>query len=364
MSTLTGTPQPRRPPQASGTLPFLSVRDLKTYFFSDEGTTRAVDGASFDVYAGRTLGIVGESGCGKSVTARSILRIVERPGRIVGGQILLRRDSGTPQAHLAAEVDLTGLSPDGRQMRSIRGGEIALIFQEPMTSFSPVHTVGNQIIEAIQLHRKVTRGEARERAIELLRMVGVPRAEGRMEEYSYQLSGGLRQRAMIAMALAADPKLLIADEPTTALDVTTQAQILDLLNELQARNHMAIMLITHDLGVIAEMADEVVVMYLGRVVEEGPVDDIFHAPKHPYTQALLRSIPSIESAARVTLPTISGSIPHPYNRPPGCPFHPRCPSFMPGICDQEEPPLLDVDQQEVSCYLYGDGKESLTTCSG
>jgi peptide/nickel transport system ATP-binding protein len=232
-----------------------------------------------------------------------------------------------------------------------------------MTSFSPVHTVGNQIIEAIQLHRRVTRAEAKERAIELLRMVGVPRAEGRVDEYSYQLSGGLRQRAMIAMALAADPKLLIADEPTTALDVTTQAQILELLNELQAQNHMAIMLITHDLGVIAEMADEVVVMYLGRVVEEGPVDDIFHAPKHPYTQALLRSIPSIESAARIRLPTISGSIPHPYNRPPGCPFHPRCPSFMPGICDREEPPLLEVDQQEVSCYLYGDGKESLTTCS-
>jgi peptide/nickel transport system ATP-binding protein len=350
------SPPPLGEGQGEGVLPLLSVRDLQTYFFADEGTTRAVDGASFDVYAGRTLGIVGESGCGKSVTARSILQIVERPGRIVNGQILLRRDSGNGWA---SEVDLTRLAPDGREIRSIRGGEIALIFQEPMTSFSPVHTIGNQIVEAIRLHRKVGKREARDRAIELLRMVGVPRPEGRIDEYSYQLSGGLRQRAMIAMALAADPKLLIADEPTTALDVTTQAQILDLLRELQARTHMAIMLITHDLGVIAEMADEVVVMYLGRVVEEGPVDNIFHNPKHPYTQALLRSIPSIESEARVTLPTISGTIPHPFNRPPGCPFHPRCPDYMPSICDQQEPPLLTVGEgQEVSCYLYGDGKGS------
>ena len=215
-------------------------------------------------------------------------------------------------------------------MRAICGGEIALIFQEPMTSFSPVHTVGDQIVEAVRLHRRMSKQAARDRPIALLRLVGVPRAEGRVDEYAHQLSGGLRQRAMIAMALAADPKLLIADEPTTALDVTTQAQILDLLRDLQQRNGMAIMLITHDLGVIAEMADAVAVMYLGRVVEEGPVDQIFHAPKHPYTQALLRSIPSVHSPPRVKLPTISGSIPHPYNRPPGCPFHTRCPEFMPG----------------------------------
>jgi peptide/nickel transport system ATP-binding protein len=283
------------------------------------------------------------------VTARSILRIVDRPGRIVGGQILLRRNGGTG----AETVDLVQLKPDGSEMRAIAGGEIGLIFQEPMTSFSPVHTVGQQMIEAIRLHRRLSRREARERAIELLRLVGVPRPEGRVDEYAFQLSGGLRQRAMIAMALAADPRLLIADEPTTALDVTTQAQILDLMRELQERNGMAIMLITHDLGVIAEMADDVVVMYLGRVVEEGPVDDIFYAPKHPYTRALLRSIPSIESTPRRMLPTISGSIPHPYNRPPGCPFHTRCPDFMPGLCNVYEPALARVGPRQLAaCFLY------------
>jgi len=346
--------------------PILSVRDLKTYFFPDEGTVRAVDGASFDVFPGQTLGIVGESGCGKSVTARSILRIVERPGRIVGGEIILRQDAGRrdavpstegddlePSLGRAREVDLARLDEEGRRMRAIRGGVISLVFQEPMTSFSPVHTVGNQIVEAILFHRRVGHREARDRAIELLKRVGIPRAEQRMDEYAFQLSGGLRQRAMIAMALSCDPILLIADEPTTALDVTTQAQILDLLQELQQQNGMAIMLITHNLGVIAEMADDVVVMYLGRVVEEGPVDDIFHNPQHPYTRALLQSIPSINSEPRVKLPTISGSIPHPYNRPVGCPFHPRCQSFMAGTCDRFEPRLRPVaGRQRVSCFLY------------
>jgi peptide/nickel transport system ATP-binding protein len=328
--------------------PLLSVRDLQTFFFADEGTTKAVDGASFDVLPGRTLGIVGESGCGKSVTARSILRIVERPGRIVGGQILLHRDDVT--------IDLVPLAPDGARMRAIRGGEISLIFQEPMTSFSPVHTIGSQIIEAIRLHRRITKREAHERAVDLMRLVGIPRAAERLDEYAYQLSGGLRQRAMIAMALVAAPKLLIADEPTTALDVTTQSQILDLLRELQRRNGMAIMLITHDLGVIAEMADDVVVMYLGKVVEKGSVDDIFHAPKHPYTRALLRSIPSIQAPSHTKLPTISGSIPHPFNRPAGCPFHPRCPAFMPGVCDKREPALRPVGGNDghtaTACFLY------------
>jgi oligopeptide/dipeptide ABC transporter ATP-binding protein len=323
----------------------LSVRDLKTYFFADEGITRAVDGASFDILPGRTLGIVGESGCGKSVTARSILRIVERPGRIVGGEMVWNQ--------AGQSIDLAKLPADGRRMRQIRGGEIGLVFQEPMTSFSPVHTIGNQIVEAVQLHRRLSTDEARARAIELMQMVGIPRAEARVDEYAYQLSGGLRQRAMIAMALAADPRLLIADEPTTALDVTTQAQILDLLRSLQQRNGMAIMLITHDLGVIAEMADDVVVMYLGRVVEQGSVDDIFHAPKHPYTQALLQSIPSIHSIARTRLPTISGSVPHPFNRPAGCPFHPRCMSFMKGTCDAHAPELVAIgDRHTVSCFLY------------
>lgn len=337
----------------NGQRSLLSVRDLKTYFHQDEGTVKAVDGASFDVFPGKTLGIVGESGCGKSVAARSVLRIVEQPGRIVQGEILWRRTQGNGQEDV---VDLARLPSRGREMRSIRGAEIALVFQEPMTSFSPVHTIGSQIIEAIRLHRRASKREARGRAIELLRSVGIPRPEQRVDEYAYQLSGGLRQRAMIAMALSCDPKLLIADEPTTALDVTTQAQILDLLSRLQEEKGMAIMLITHNLGVIAEMADAVAVMYLGRVVERGPVDDIFHAPKHPYTEALLRSIPSIQSQSRVELPTISGAVPHPYNRPAGCPFHPRCQRFMRGTCDQQEPTLLPAgDSQEVSCFIYHKG---------
>jgi oligopeptide/dipeptide ABC transporter ATP-binding protein len=327
----------------------LRVRDLKTYFFPDEGIVRAVDGATFDVYPRRTLGIVGESGCGKSVTARSILRIVERPGRIVSGSIVLRRNGGTG----SGDVDLAQLDPGGADMRQIRGGEIGLVFQEPMTSFSPVHAVGNQIVETIRLHAAVSRAEARDRAIGLLRSVGIPKPERRIDEYAFELSGGLRQRAMIAMALACGPRILIADEPTTALDVTTQAQILDLLRQVQEREGMAIILITHNLGVVAEMCDAVAVMYLGRIVEEGPVDAIFHTPKHPYTQALLRSIPSVHATARTLLPTITGSIPHPYNRPAGCPFHPRCAEYMPGVCEKSEPPLSAVGAgHEVSCFLH------------
>ncbi len=339
--------------------PLLTVRNLKTHFFPDEGVVKALDGANFDVFPSQTLGIVGESGCGKSVAARSILRIVERPGRIVEGEIILHRTG--PQGK-TDDVDLTKLDANGKEMRAIRGAEIALIFQEPMTSFSPVHTVGNQIMEAILLHEKTSKRRARERAVELLQHVGISRPAQRIDEYPYQLSGGLRQRAMIAMALACDPTLLIADEPTTALDVTTQAQILDLLRQLQDENHMAIMLITHNLGVVAEMAREVVVMYLGRVVEKGPVDAIFHGPKHPYTQALLRSLPDMEAVARNKLPTISGSIPHPYNRPMGCPFHPRCPSFMPGVCDAYEPRLQPVEQgHDVACFLHHRPERAPTT---
>ena len=324
----------------------LSVRNLRTCFYQDEGTTKAVDGASFDVHEGRTLGIVGESGCGKSVTAQSILRIVEAPGRIVEGEILLTRPDG-------GVTDLVLEKADGREMRAIRGGDIGLIFQEPMTSFSPVHTVGEQIVEAVLLHNKVSRKEARQRGIEVLRSVGIPKPERRIDEYSFELSGGLRQRAMIAAALSCNPRLLIADEPTTALDVTTQAQILDLLRKIQRERGMAIMLITHNLGVVAEMADDVVVMYLGRVVEQGAVDAIFHDPKHPYTKALLQSIPSIDSKPRIKLPTIQGSIPHPFNRPPGCPFHPRCTAFIAGRCDKTEPELVPVgDARKVSCFLY------------
>lgn len=330
--------------------PILSIKELKTYFHQDEGIVRAVDGVSFDVYPGKTLGIVGESGCGKSVTARSILRIVDQGGRIEGGEIWLRRHNSNGQVD---EIDLTKLQEEGQAIRAIRGGEIALIFQEPMTSFSAFHTVGNQIIEAIRLHNKVSRKEARERAIELLRLVGIPRPERRIDEYSFQLSGGLRQRVMIAMALSSDPKVLIADEPTTALDVTTQAQILELLTKLQEEKGLSIILITHDMGVIAEMADDVVVMYLGRLVEQGPVDEIFHAPKHPYTRLLLKSIPSILAKPRTKLATLVGSIPHPYNRPIGCPFHPRCPDFMADKCDAQEPqPQAVNERQVVSCFLY------------
>lgn len=327
------------------TQPVLSVRDLKVHFFMDEGIVKAVDGVSFDVYPGQVFGIVGESGCGKSVAMKAILRIVEPPGRIVSGEILLRRD-GTVQ-------DLATLHPNGREMRRIRGGEIALIPQEPMAAFSPVHSIGDQIVEAITLHRAVRGREARRIAVQLSRDVGIPDPDQRLEAYAWQLSGGLRQRALIAMALSCNPRLLIADEPTTAVDVTTQAQLLRLLRQLQKARDTAIIFITHDLGVIAQMADAVMVMYLGLVMEQGPVDNIFHAAKHPYTQALLRSIPSIRSTPRITLPTISGSIAHPFNRPRGCPFHPRCPHFMPGTCDRQLPALRAVEGGHlVSCFLY------------
>ncbi|HKW91649.1 MAG TPA: ABC transporter ATP-binding protein [Methylomirabilota bacterium] len=331
----------------------LSVRGLRTYFHQDEGTVKAVDGVSFDLSPGGTLGIVGESGCGKSVTARSILGIVDRPGRIVDGEIRFRRPSATDVGNGDPVVDLAKLPPNGPEMRAIRGAEIALIFQEPMSSFSPVHTVGSQIVEAIMLHQQMSRRQAREKTIEMLRRVGVSSPEQRIDQLSNQLSGGLRQRAMIAMALSCHPTLLIADEPTTALDVTTQTQILDLMRQLQREDGMAIMLITHDLGVVAEMATDVVVMYLGRVVEQAPVDEIFHAPRHPYTQALLRSIPRMRSRSRERLTPIAGAVPHPYDRPSGCPFHPRCPQFMAGRCDEEEPALRPVaDKHAVSCFLY------------
>jgi len=331
-------------PQAK---PILSVRDLQVHFMLNEGTVRAVDGASFDVQMGRTLGIVGESGCGKSVTTRALLQIIDPPGQIVGGSLYYRPDESD------RVLDLAKVDAEGPEMDSIRGGDIGLIFQEPMTSFSPVHTVGNQIMEAIRLHQNVSRAGAREQAIDWLHRVHMPNAAQRMNEYPYQLSGGLRQRAMIAMALCCNPRILIADEPSTALDVTTQAQILDLLGELQAEHGMAIIFITHDLGVIAEIADDVAVMYLGRVVEEAPVDQIFHAPQHPYTRALLTSMPNIYSQSRARLPSLQGSIPHPLNRPTGCAFHPRCPSFMPGICEKDEPDLRDLTPtQRVSCFLY------------
>ena len=325
--------------------PILSVRNLQTHYAVQEGTIRAVDGVDFDVFPGRTLGIVGESGCGKSVTARSILGIVERPGRVVGGQILLRPAQGDP-------IDLVSLAETA--MQKIRGPEIALVFQEPMASFSQYYTVGNQITETIRLHLPLDRRAAHARAIELLDMVGVPQPARRVDEYPFQLSGGLRQRVMIAMALAANPRILIADEPTTALDVTTQAQILDLLRTLQKDRGLAIILITHDMGVIAEMAHEVAVMYLGRAVETGSVENIFARPNHPYTTALLRSIPTIMAKPRTRLPTIEGAIPHPFNRPQGCPYHPRCTDHIAGLCETAEPATTQLTQSAtVRCFLHG-----------
>jgi oligopeptide/dipeptide ABC transporter ATP-binding protein len=328
--------------------PLLSVRNLKTVFHLDEGRVTAVDDVSFDVQPGRVLGIVGESGCGKSVTIKSILRIIEAPGRIESGEIRFctrQADSGS--------LDLVQLDARGSRMRSIRGREIALIPQEPMAAFSPVHTIGNQLMEAILLHQKLSKEEAYRKAVERLHEVGVPNPEGAMERYSWELSGGLRQRAMIGMALTCDPTLLIADEPTTAIDVTTQAQVLNLLRRLQQQHNTAIIFITHDLGVIAQLADDVVVMYLGRVMETGPVDDIFHRPQHPYTRALLRSIPTIHTPNRTHLPTIEGSIPHPFNRPRGCPFFQRCTERQPGVCDRRPPELKPVNaHQAASCFLH------------
>ena len=333
--------------------PILEIKNLETHFPLDEGTVVAVNGASFNVMPGKTLGIVGESGCGKSVAARSIMRILDKPGEIVGGEILFRRNRGESSEKV---VDIASMDSNSAEIKSIRGGEIAYVFQEPMTSFSPVHTIGNQIIEAIRLHQDISKEGAREIAIHALDAVGIPLAERRLSDYSFQLSGGLRQRAMIAMTLVSNPTILIADEPTTALDVTNQAQLLELMSELQTDNGMAIVLITHDLGVIAEMADHVAVMYLGEVVESAPVDDIFHNPQHPYTKALLKSIPKIRSNSSERLASISGTVPHPYDRPPGCAFGPRCDFFMPGRCDASIPALQEVKPvHQVSCFLYDEG---------
>ncbi len=340
----------------------LSIRDLKVHFFMDEGVVKAVDGISLDVQPGQVFGIVGESGCGKSVTMKALLRIVEPPGRIVSGEMIMRRTAKDGSTRM---LDLAKLDAKGAEMRDIRGGQIGLIPQEPMAAFSPVHTIGDQIIEAIQLHRRVNARDARNIALQMLKEVGIPEADQRLDAYSWQLSGGLRQRAMIAMALSCNPAILIADEPTTAVDVTTQAQVLKLLRRLQQERNSAIIFITHDLGVIAQMADYVTVMYLGLVVEQGPVDMIFHSPKHPYTHALLESIPSIHMAPRANLPTITGSIPHPFNRPKGCPFYPRCSRFMPGVCDQHSPALLPVgEQQRVSCFLYHGAAGEAAPASG
>ena len=337
----------------------ISVQNLKTHFFLDEGTVRAVDGVSFDIGRGATLGVVGESGCGKSVLARSIIRIVPPPGRTIEGSVMYYRnpqdghDGGSQEA---TPIDLAFLDPDSAAIRDIRGGEITMIFQEPMVSFSPVHTIGSQIVEAVMLHRDVSQQEARDLAVEMLRRVGIPNPELRVDEYPFRLSGGMRQRAMIAMALSSNPALLIADEPTTALDVTTQAQILDLMADLQEEFGMAMMLISHNLGVVAQMTEEIIVMYLGKVVERADVKTLFSDPKHPYTQELLKSIPQLRRTRQTErLAAIRGSVPSPYMRPSGCPFHPRCPKFIEGECDVTEPELTPVaDGHVVRCLLYSE----------
>ncbi len=337
-------------PKSAGEV-LLEVRDLKTHFFTDEGVVKAVDGLNLSLKRGQTLCVVGESGCGKSVAARSILRIVPPPGKIAAGQIRFRQRNGD-------RLDLARMNPRGRAIRKIRGGEISMIFQEPMSSLSPVHSIGSQITEAILLHLPLSKRDARKRAISLLDMVGIPRASEQIDAYSFELSGGMRQRAMIAIALACEPQLLIADEPTTALDVTTQANILDLIRDLQAESGMSVLFITHDLGVVAEIADEVVVMYLGRDVESGAVDGIFHAPKHPYTRALLQSIPRYDSGRAKRLYSIKGSVPHPFDRPRGCPFHPRCDEVLPEQCNRIDPPRRIVSQNHSArCLLYSTGGE-------
>ena len=333
----------------------LEVSDLRTHFFTDEGVVKAVDGVNLSLKRGQTLCIVGESGCGKSVTARSILRIVPAPGRLVAGEISFRGRNGE-------RIDLARMNPRGRDIRNIRGREISMIFQEPMSSLSPVHTIGSQIMEAILLHLPVSKREARKRAVSLLDLVGIPRASDQLEAYSFELSGGMRQRAMIAIALACEPQLLIADEPTTALDVTTQANILDLIRKLQEDSGMSVLFITHDLGVVAEIADEVVVMYLGRDVESGDVDTIFHDPRHPYTRALLQSIPRYDSRAGERLYSLKGTVPHPFSRPAGCPFHPRCDDFMAGQCNAHDPRRYEISGgHSVRCLLYAaDDERTLT----
>jgi len=319
----------------------LELKGLKTHFFTDEGVVRAVDGINLYIDKGETLGVVGESGCGKTVTALSIMKLIPMPpGRIVEGQMIYEGR------------DLVTLPPS--QMRKVRGKEISMVFQEPMTSLNPVFTIGEQIAEAIRLHEGLGRRAAMDKTVEMLKIVHMANPERRVKEYPHQLSGGMRQRVMIAMALSCNPKLLIADEPTTALDVTIQAQILDLLNELKAKLGMAVLLITHDMGVIAETAQRVMVMYAGKVVEEAPVRELFKEPLHPYTQGLLRSIPRIDLAAtkKQRLEAIPGVVPSLLDLPPGCRFAPRC-QFVKPMYTEKEPPLKEVKPgHKVACWLY------------
>jgi peptide/nickel transport system ATP-binding protein len=328
----------------------VEVKDLKIHFFTDEGIVRAVDGVDLNIERGKTLCLVGESGCGKSVACRSFLQIVHSPGRIVSGQIMYHQKLNNDQTDL---IDIAKLHPKKKQIRDIRGKEISMIFQEPMTSLSPMYTIGNQIVETIRLHTRISKKEAYQQAIQMLAKVGIPKPDRLVDEYPFRLSGGMRQRAMIAMALSCNPTMLIADEPSTALDVTTQAQILDLMLDLQQQYNMALLFITHDLGVVAEIADDVAVMYLGKIVEKSDADTIFNSPSHPYTQALLRSIPKI-TMRREELDPIKGMVPNPYRRPGGCPFHPRCAKAI-HECETKVPSTTQMGENHtVQCLLYED----------
>ncbi len=337
----------------------VEIKDLHTYFHLAEGVVQAVAGADLVVRKQKTLGVVGESGCGKSVTSLSLLRLVPNPGRIERGEILYYKPvSGNGAPGAGEVVEIHKLDPNGNEIRNIRGNQISMVFQEPMTAMSPIRTIGKQIMEVIILHQGVSQAEARNQAIEMLARTKMPRPERVIDDYPFQLSGGMRQRAVIAMALCCYPTLLIADEPTTALDVTTEAQILDLMRALQEELGMAIMYITHNLGVIAEMADEVAVMYLGKVVEQTDVKTIFFEPLHPYTSGLLASIPQLTDAVTHTsrsrrLETIKGMVPDPYTRFAGCPFYPRCPEMIPEHCDAVEPKsVMAKPGHYVRCHLY------------
>ncbi len=354
--------------------PLIEVKDLRVEFDVRAGIVKAVDGLTMTIYRGQTVGVIGESGCGKSMTARAILQMIPKPGKITQGEILYyRRIKTNGKSGMEEVVNITHLDADGETIRQIRGGEIGMIFQEPMSSLTPVYTagthineavslhrltpvrkVGDQLAEQIMAHRQVTKEETRAIAIDMLRRVGIPKPDQRVDNYPHQLSGGQRQRVMIAIALSCEPAMLIADEPTTALDVSIEAQILDIMRELQQSVDMAIMFITHNLGVVANMAHEIVVMYMGKAVERAKVEDLFYNPKHPYTQALLKSIPHLGSKkAGERLASISGMVPDPFNLPTGCVFHPRCPMFMPGKCDKIAPKWTKVGEDHwASCLLY------------
>ena len=351
--------------------PLITVKDLHVEFDVRDGIVHSVDGASFKIYRGQTLGIIGESGCGKSITAKAIMNMVPKPGKMKGEITFYQKTETGDGQMIIDQVRLDQTDPDGETIRKIRGGHIAMIFQEPMSSLTPVYSAGFHIIEAVKLHRflplktigeemsgniqkkrNVSPEEAREIAIDMLRRVGIPNATKRVDSYPHQLSGGQRQRVMIAIALSTHPDLLIADEPTTALDVSIEAQILDLMRELQKTANMAIMFITHNLGVIAEIADEVVVMYMGKEVERATTIELFENSKHPYTKALLGSIPNI-GEKKDQLETIAGMVPSPFNLPTGCVFHPRCPAFMPGKCDRIAPNYAEVEKDHwARCLLY------------